>query len=78
MYKNGHFGGIKPQTTLEFECFRPRALGGANSTQLNSPRLPLSAKAVSRPTNEFHTARSTLYLADEKMEIEKMVPVVRV
>lgn len=27
----GDFGGIKPQAALEFECFRPQALGGANS-----------------------------------------------
>jgi len=27
----GDFGGIKPQPALEFECFRPQALGGANS-----------------------------------------------
>lgn len=27
----GDFGGLKPQAALEFECFRPQALGGANS-----------------------------------------------
>lgn len=27
----GDFGGIKPQPALEFECFRPQALGGGNS-----------------------------------------------
>lgn len=27
----GDFGGLKPQPALEFECFRPQALGGANS-----------------------------------------------
>ncbi|MDX6765227.1 MAG: alpha-amylase family protein [Candidatus Methylacidiphilales bacterium] len=27
----GDFGGIKPQAALEFECFRPQAMGGANS-----------------------------------------------
>lgn len=27
----GDFGGIKPEPALEFECFRPQALGGANS-----------------------------------------------
>lgn len=27
----GDFGGIKPRAALEFECFRPQAMGGANS-----------------------------------------------
>ncbi len=27
----GDFGGLKPQPALEFECFRPQALGGGNS-----------------------------------------------
>lgn len=27
----GDFGGLKPQAALEYECFRPQALGGANS-----------------------------------------------
>jgi hypothetical protein len=27
----GDFGGIKPQAALEYECFRPQALGGGNS-----------------------------------------------
>jgi len=27
----GDFGGVKPQPALEFECFRPQALGGGNS-----------------------------------------------
>jgi hypothetical protein len=27
----GDFGGIKPQAALEYECFRPQAMGGANS-----------------------------------------------
>jgi hypothetical protein len=27
----GDFGGLKPQAALEFECFRPQALGGGNS-----------------------------------------------
>ncbi|MBE2204913.1 MAG: alpha-L-fucosidase [Chthoniobacterales bacterium] len=27
----GDFGGLKPQAALEFECFRPQAMGGANS-----------------------------------------------
>jgi len=27
----GDFGGLKPQPALEYECFRPQALGGANS-----------------------------------------------
>ncbi len=27
----GDFGGIKPLAALEYECFRPQALGGANS-----------------------------------------------
>jgi len=27
----GDFGGLKPQPALEFECFRPQAMGGANS-----------------------------------------------
>jgi len=35
----------------------------------------LSAKAVFKPTKEFHTARHTLYSADENMEIDKGVPV---
>ena len=28
-----------------------------------------------KPTKEFHTARHTLYSADENMEIDKVVPV---
>lgn len=35
----------------------------------------LSAKAVFKPTKEFHTARHTLYSADDNMEIDKVVPV---
>ena len=35
----------------------------------------LSAKAVFKPTKEFHTARHTLYSAEENMEIDKVVPV---
>ena len=35
----------------------------------------LSAKAVFKPTKEFHTARHTLNSADENMEIDKVVPV---
>ena len=35
----------------------------------------LSAKAVFKPTKEFHTARHTLYSANENMEIDKVVPV---
>lgn len=27
----GDFGGLKPQAALEFECFRPQAMGGGNS-----------------------------------------------
>ena len=34
----------------------------------------LSAKAVFKPTKEFHTARHTLYSAEENMEIDKVVP----
>jgi hypothetical protein len=37
----------------------------------------LSAKAVFKPTKEFHTARHTLYSAEENMEIDKVVPVRR-
>lgn len=42
----GDFGGLKPQAALEFECFRPQALGGANSIgdQL-PPRGKLDAAA---------------------------------
>jgi len=35
----------------------------------------LSAKAVFKPTKEFHTARHTMYSADENMEIDRVVPV---
>jgi hypothetical protein len=35
----------------------------------------LSAKAVFKPTKEFHTARHTLYSAEENMEFDKVVPV---
>jgi hypothetical protein len=35
----------------------------------------LSAKAVFKPTKEFHTARHTLYSAEENMEIDKVVPI---
>ena len=37
--------------------------------------LALSAKAVFKPTKEFHAARHTLYSAEENMEIDKVVPV---
>jgi hypothetical protein len=30
---------------------------------------------VLKPTKEFHTARHTLYSAEENMEIDKVVPV---
>lgn len=42
----GDFGGIKPQAALEYECFRPQALGGGNSVgdQL-PPRGVLDAAA---------------------------------
>ncbi len=35
----------------------------------------LSAKAVFKPTKEFHTARHALYSAEKNMEIDKVVPV---
>lgn len=35
----------------------------------------LNEKAVFKPTKEFHTARHTLYSADENMEIDKVVAV---
>jgi hypothetical protein len=35
----------------------------------------LSAKAVFKPTKDFHTARHTLFSAEENMEIDKVVPV---
>ena len=35
----------------------------------------LSAKAVFKPTKEFHTARHKLYSTNENMEIDKVVPV---
>ena len=35
----------------------------------------LSAKAVFKPTKEFHIARHTLYSAEQNMEIDKVVPV---
>ena len=35
----------------------------------------LSAKAVFKPSKEFHTARHTLYSTEENMEIDKVVPV---
>ena len=35
----------------------------------------LSAKAVFKPTKEFHSARHTLYSAEENMVIDKVVPV---
>ncbi|MCX6969928.1 MAG: hypothetical protein NTV93_07200 [Verrucomicrobia bacterium] len=35
----------------------------------------LSAKAVFKPTKEFHSARHTLYSAEENMGIDKVVPV---
>ena len=33
----------------------------------------LSAKAFFKPTKEFHTARHTLYSAEENIEIDKVV-----
>ena len=42
---------------------------------LHNAGAALSAKAVFKPTKEFHTARHTLYSADENMEIDKVVPV---
>ena len=35
----------------------------------------LSAKAVFKPTKEFHTARHTLFTAEQNLEIDKVVPV---
>jgi hypothetical protein len=35
----------------------------------------LSAKAVFKPTKEFHAARHTLYSAEENMEIDNVVQV---
>jgi hypothetical protein len=35
----------------------------------------LSAKAVFKPTKEFHTARHTLFSAEQNLEIDKVVPV---
>ena len=37
--------------------------------------VTLRAKAVFKPSKEFHTVRHTLYSADENMEIDKVVPV---
>ena len=35
----------------------------------------LTAKALFKPTKDFHTARHTLYSPEENMEIDKVVPV---
>jgi hypothetical protein len=35
----------------------------------------LSAKAVFKPNKEFHTARHTLFSAEQNLEIDKVVPV---
>ena len=35
----------------------------------------LSAKAVFKPNKEFHTARHTLFTAEQNLEIDKVVPV---
>ena len=35
----------------------------------------LSAKAVFKPTRDFHTARHTLFSAEQNLEIDKVVPV---
>ena len=35
----------------------------------------LSAKAVFKPTKDFHTARHTLFSAEQNLEIDKVVPV---
>ncbi len=35
----------------------------------------LSAKAVFKPTKEFHTAHHTMYSAEENMEIDKVMSV---
>jgi hypothetical protein len=35
----------------------------------------LSAKAIFKPTKEFHTVRHTLYSAEENMEVDKVVAV---
>ena len=35
----------------------------------------LSAKAVFKPTKDFHTARHTLFTAEQNLEIDKVVPV---
>ena len=35
----------------------------------------LSAKAVFKPTKEFHTARHTLFTPDENLAIDKVVPI---
>ncbi len=35
----------------------------------------LSAKAVFKPTKDFHTARHMLFSAEQNLEIDKVVPV---
>ena len=35
----------------------------------------MSAKAVFKPNKEFHTARHTLFSAEQNLEIDKVVPV---
>ena len=35
----------------------------------------LSAKAVFKPTKDFHTAHHTLFSAEQNLEIDKVVPV---
>jgi len=55
--------------------------GGGNDSPLSKNnglgrrQAALSAKAVLTTTKEFHTARHTLYSAEENMEIDKVVPV---
>ena len=35
----------------------------------------LTAKAVFKPSKDFHTARHTLYTPEENLEVDKVVPI---
>jgi hypothetical protein len=66
----GHKGDLIPESAVESiigelqDIFARHGAGAA-----------LSAKAVFKPTKDFHTARHTLFSAEQNLEIDKVVPV---
>jgi len=63
-------GGLIPESAAEEIIGELQALFARHNAG-----AALSAKAVFKPTKEFHSARHTMYSAEENMEIDKVVPV---